>query len=326
MYDVITIGSAVKEIFIIAKGSKLIKSKKFKTGLGECFTHGSKVEIHDIQFSTGGGATNTATTFSNLGLKTSIVSRIGNDIYGAELLHTLAASKINTSNLIMDKLHKTGYSTTLVSAGGDRTILVYRGASDNFSAKEFTWSRLKTKWFYISSLGGNSSLLKEIFAFAKKNNIKIAWNPGSKELKLGKEKLKPLIKQVNIFNINSEEAQKITGKKDIKKMMAVLAKMTKAFVIITDGAKGAYLSDGILIYKANTLGSKAVNTTGAGDAFGSGFCTGIILKNDWDYAMRLAVLNSDGVIQVSGAKNGLLDKLPTKKDLNKVKINIYGKI
>ncbi len=326
MYDIITIGSATKDVFIIAKGSKLIKSKKFKTGIGECFTHGLKIEIQDIQFATGGGATNTAYTFSNFGLKTSVVSRIGHDIYGSEIMHILAANNINTTNLVMDKSHKTGYSTTLVSAGGDRTILVYRGASDNFSVQDFNWPKLKSKWFYISSLGGNLTVLKKIFAHGKNNNIKIAWNPGSKELKLGKAKLKSLIKQASIFNINFEEAQKIIGKKDIKQMMKIFAKMTKAYVIITDGAKGAYLTDGIVIYKANSLDSKAVNTTGAGDAFGAGFCAGMILKSDWDYALRLAVLNSDGVIQLSGAKNGLLTKLPNKKDLNKVKINIYDKI
>ncbi|MBD3359940.1 MAG: hypothetical protein GF365_04515 [Candidatus Buchananbacteria bacterium] len=326
MFDVITIGSATKDVFLVSKDFKIIKSDKFKGGVGECFAYGAKIELGDIYFDTGGGATNAAYTFANLGLNTSVVSKIGHDIYGMEIMSVLADNNINPSNLVADKKHKTAYSTILITPGGDRTILVYRGASANFSSSDFQWDKLKTKWFYITSLAGNLSLLKKIFNFAKKNKIKIAWNPGSGELKHGKAKLEPLIKQTTIFNINKSEAAKLSGKKDIKKIFKVLDKLTPNYLVITDGSKGAYLSDDILIYKADVLKAEVLNTTGAGDAFGSGFCAGIILKSDWDYALRLAILNSSGVIQAMGAKHGLLEKLPLQKQLSKIDINIYGKI
>lgn len=326
MFDVITIGSATKDIYLISKDFKLIRTKKFKTGMGECFSYGSKIELGDIYFDTGGGATNAAYTFSNLGLKTSIVSKVGKDIYGMEILHVLAENDINTDNLAVDKGHNTAYSTILSTPGTDRTILVFRGASANFTAKDFNWPKLKTKWFYISSLAGDISLLNKIFAFAKKKNIKICWNPGSGELKAAKSKLSPLIKQCAIFNLNKEEADKLTGKNDLQEIFKWLNKITKAYCVVTDGPNGAYLSDGIIIYHAKSLGANPINTTGAGDAFGSAFCTGMILKNDWDFSLRLAMLNANGVIQKMGAKNGLLKRLPKQKDLDSVKINIYGKI
>lgn len=324
MYDIITIGSATKDVFLISKDFKLIKSDKFKGGVGECFAYGSKIELGDIYFDTGGGGTNSAYTFANLGLKTSVVSKVGKDIYGMEIMTTLADNGINTSNLSADKEHKTGYSTILITPGGDRTILVYRGASANFADSDFDWSKLKTNWFYISSLAGNLSLLKKIFAFAQKNKIKIAWNPGSSELKLGLKNLEPLIKQTTIFNVNKSEAAKLSGKKDLKQIFKILDKVTPNYLLITAGSKGAYLSDDMLIYQAKTLKTKPVNTTGAGDAFGSAFCAGIALKSDWDFALRLATLNADGVIKEMGAKNGLLAKLPKQKDLDKVKISILN--
>ncbi|MBN1325414.1 carbohydrate kinase family protein [Candidatus Falkowbacteria bacterium] len=322
MFDIISIGAATKDVFLISKGFKLVKTQQFKGGLGECFAYGSKVEIGDIYFDTGGGATNSAYTFANLGLNASIVSKVGNDIYGTEIMHVLAHKGVDTRNLNPDKTHKTAYSTILVVSGGDRTILVYRGASANFNEQDFNWSKLQAKWFYISSLAGNISLLKKIFAFAKKKKIKIAWNPGSEELKLGASKLKTLIKDAYVFNLNKEEAQKLTGKKDIKSILKAIDKMSPGYNIVTDGANGAYLSDGILIYHANALKVPVVNTTGAGDAFGSGFCAGMILKNDWDYGLRLAILNSAGTLTAMGAKNGLLKKIPKTEDLDKVKIQI----
>ena len=324
MYDIISIGSATKDVFLISKDFKLIKSSQFKTGVGECFSYGSKVELGDIYFDTGGGATNSAYSFANFGLKTSIVSKVGKDIYGLEILHILADKGINISNIATDKTHKTAYSTILVVPEGDRTVLVYRGASANFSIQDFNWQKLLPKWFYITSLAGNFSVLNKIWSFAKKKKIKISWNPGSDELNLGVDKLKGLMKQAYVFNVNKEEAAKLTGKKEIKQMFGVINKFSPGYNLITDGANGAYLSDGTLIYWAKAIGHKAINTTGAGDAFGSGFCAGMILKNDWGYGLRLGILNSDGVIQKMGAKNGLLEKLPKQIELDKVRISIFN--
>lgn len=326
MHDIISIGSATQDVFLISRDFKLIKSKKFKTGIGECFSYGSKVEVGDLHFDTGGGGTNSAWTFANLGLKTSIVTRVGHDMYGMDVMHSLANNGIKTNQIVLDKNHKTGYSTILITPGGDRTILVYRGTSSDFKPADFHWPDLKTNWFYISSLAGNLLLLKKIFAFAKKNNIKIAWNPGGREIKQGKSKLAALIKQTSVLNINLHEAQKLCGKKDIKKIFKDINKVSGKYSLnlVTDGAKGAYLSDGMMIYFAKSLPAKVVNTTGAGDAFGSGFTAGMILRNDWDYALRLATLNGAGVVQEMGGKHGLLKKLPKQAELDKVKIGIVG--
>ena len=111
MQDIITIGSATKDVFLISRGFKIIKSKEFKTGFGECFAYGSKIELGDIYFDTGGGATNAAYTFRNLGLKTGIYTRIGNDFTGLEIKKVLSDKKVDISNIFIDKKHKTAYST-----------------------------------------------------------------------------------------------------------------------------------------------------------------------------------------------------------------------
>ena len=321
MYDIISIGAATKDVFLISKDFKLIKSNKFSTGVGECFAYGTKLELGDIYFDIGGGATNSAFTFVNFGLKAGICSKVGRDIYGLEIMHLMADKGIGL-NIVSDRQHKTAYSTILVMPNGDRTILVYRGASANFSDQDINWSKLKTKWIYLSSVAGSTSLLNRLFSYIKANKIKISWNPGSDELKLGKVALARYLKDAYIFNVNREEAQKLTGKKEIKDIFKELNRLSPGYNIVTDGAKGAYLSDGILIYHAPALAAKVINTTGAGDAFGSGFCSGMAMKNDWDYALRLGMLNSQGVVQKMGAKNGLLSSLPKSAQLNSVKITI----
>lgn len=322
MMDILTIGSATKDVFLISKNFTVIKSDKFSTGYGECFSFGSKIELKDLYEDTGGGGTNTAVSFSRFGLKTAVYTRIGADTSGKEILETLKKHKITTSFVITDKNKKTGYSTILLTPQGDRTILVYRGASTDFSDRELPVTTIKTKWIYLSSVAGNMDLLKKVFRYADKTKTKIAWNPGSHELKQGIKSLGKYIAQTDILLVNSEEAAALTGLQISAhhKMLRKLTDFCKHYVVITDGAKGAYASDGADHYFAKPVKVKVINTTGAGDAFGAGFTAGIIRTGSVKEALRVGTLNATGVIQEMGAKNGLLSSFPSKSSLSKIKV------
>ncbi len=77
---------------------------------------------------------------------------------------------------------------------------------------------------------------------------------------------------------------------------------------MTKGKEGAVVSDGKYLYRATSLKPKGVDGTGAGDAFGSGFVSGMIQKNNIIYAIQLAMANSGFAITKWGAKEGLLIK------------------
>jgi sugar/nucleoside kinase (ribokinase family) len=83
--------------------------------------------------------------------------------------------------------------------------------------------------------------------------------------------------------------------------------------VMTDGARGAIVSDGRYIYRAGIFKEKKlVDRTGAGDAFGSGFVAGFILKKDIHFALRLASANATSVVEKIGAQAGIL----RRKDFN----------
>lgn len=315
---IITIGGATLDVFIKSKAFKVIESDKFLTGKAECLMLGSKNEADEIFVDTGGGATNAAVTFVNFGIDCSVLARIGDDLFGREVVRVLDEKNIGLELLQKDKKLNTAYSTLLLLGTGERSVLVYRGASN---ALEFPKKSIQADWFYVTSVGGNLKLLSEITAYAKKNKIKMMYNPGEGELKQGLGKLKKCLTGLEVFNVNREEAA-VLCKTDYNNMEVMVKEMSglAPYVIITDGPAGAFLLHGGSLYFAPSLGTKPVNTTGAGDAFGSGFCAGLVLKNDLNYALQLAILNSDGVIRITGAKNGLLEKLPNEKDLKKVHI------
>ncbi|MCG2694222.1 carbohydrate kinase family protein [Candidatus Parcubacteria bacterium] len=325
---VVTIGSATLDVYLKSRAFKEIKSDKFLTGIGECLTLGSKNEVQEIFVDTGGGATNCAVSFANLGTDVSVMARIGNDLFGREVEHTLKERKIDIGLLQKDKNKQTSYSTLLLLGSGQRSILVYRGASNALDFKispPFKGGSRggfeKPDWFYVSSLGSNIKLFSKILSYAKKNKIKVMYNPGEGELKKGLLELKKYFHGLEVLNLNREEAA-LLCKTKYENMNVIIKKLKgiSPYVVITDGPAGAFCLCKDELWFAPSLGTKPVNTTGAGDAFGSGFCAGLMLKNNIEYALRLGILNSDGVIRKMGAKNGLLTSLPNKIQLNKVKI------
>ncbi|MBU0531846.1 MAG: carbohydrate kinase family protein [Candidatus Uhrbacteria bacterium] len=319
MYDVITIGSAMRDVFLISDDITVIKSAKSKTGAYECLPLGSKIEVDKLVLTSGGGATNAAATFASLGYKTAAVGSIGDDTPGRGLKEELKAHSIGTSLIKTVPGGQTGYSALVTTPKGERTVLVYRGVSAQMSAKDIPWSKLKTKWIYMTSLGGNLGLAKRIVNEAHQKNIQLAYNPGMAEIQKGWAAFKPLLPKLSLLMMNLEEAAELTGKKTREDIMRLFARYN-LILVITDGANGSYAQLGDEVWFAKPTKVKPISRTGAGDAFGSAFVASIIKDDDLGQALQVATLNAESVIQSIGAKIGILKAFPTTTKRNKIKI------
>jgi len=315
MYDVIVIGTATRDGFF--EGINFIKTKdsRFRVGEGICLPFGSKIEVPKVTFTTGGAGTNTAVTFARQGLKTAVICRVGSDVSGEEIIRALKKEKINAGFVQKDKVVPTAYSVIFLTESGERTILSHKGAGEDLSEKEIPWKKLKTKWFYIASLGGNEKLLRNLFSFAQKNKVKIAGNPGGRELTILKGRPE-LLSNYDVFIINQEEAAYLT---DVsyqweKEVFKKLDRWVKGIVVMTRGPKGLIVSDGETIWQAGIFKEeKIVDRTGAGDAFGSGFVSGLAQKKDIEYAIYLGSANATAEVEVIGAKTGIMTKREFEK-------------
>lgn len=321
-FDIISIGSSLRDIFLLNKDLKYPKQvirHPFNSKL-----LGGKINVKHMYFDIGGGGSNTAATLANMGLKTALLSQVGNDLAGKEVIRVMKKFKVNINLLKIHDQEETGYSVIFIDKTGDKTALVFRGASDFTYFNNLPKNKLNTNWFFITSLNGNIQMLQKIFSLAKKNKIKVAWNPGGAELDLGKNKLKNLLKNTDVLLLNLKEARRLTATKtnNIKKLFGNLRKLNqKGILCITGGKKGAWVEDGNTLVWADIFNLLIVNATGAGDAFGSGFVAGLILyKNNIQKALQLGMLNSNSVVTKMGAKHGLLKKPPTKKMLERVKV------
>ncbi|MFZ6014936.1 MAG: carbohydrate kinase family protein [Patescibacteria group bacterium] len=322
--DVLAIGAGTRDVFIKSKHFETKPDIHAPAGFDACFPMGAKIPLDDIYLETGGGATNAAVTFKSLGYKTACLCRVGNDDNGLAIKRALKSRGIKTNFIQLDEHRKTSYSVILLSGSGQRSILVYRGASNFLNVNDCNWQKINPDWIYLTSLGGKIPQIKTIFKFAGHNNISMAWNPGNGELKQGLKKLKNFIKQTDLLFLNREEAALLTEKppRHLEDIIAILGPLPKQALIITDGPGGAYAYDPAdkTLFHAEAIPGKRVNTTGAGDAFGSGFTASFIKEKDLRHALCTGSHNSIEVIKTMGAKVGILEEFPNEQMSKRCKI------
>ncbi len=298
MFDIISIGAGTVDIFV--KSPDLVLKDNF---LG--IVASSKNEISESLVCSGGGATNSATSFARLGLKSSCVSLLGHDPFSLIVINELKANQVDPSLIIQDD-NSTDFSVVLVSQNGTRGILTNRGHSA-LSEDNIIWDKLsQTEWLYITSLEGNLSLLEQLIGFAHERSIKVAINPGNREI-ADANYLQSLLNHVDFLLLNKSESEALVGIPITdENFWAKLSSFGARITAITNGRDGAYiLSDN------NKLFSPIINTfpvdeTGAGDSFGSAFIAGQFYHLSLQDSLFWAVKNSASVVSQLGAKPGLL--------------------
>lgn len=340
MTDIITIGSATMDVFVECDDANIVStSTKCTKNEFMCFPYGAKVEVTKFTSNVGGGGVNTALNFASLGFATSVICKVGEDIYSKGILNALQHSKLDLSNIIQDNLVSTGFSIVLLSFQGDRTVLAQRGANATLKKSEVDFDAIKkAKFLYIAPLSGESNrILTAITEFAQENKIRVCFNASTTAIKKGFEYIKKIIDTAEVVVMNKEEASMCTKIEerpdtknehfsnelihpDIKDMLKKLKISKEQTVVITDGREGAYAYDGKTFYKCPNFPAEVVSTLGAGDAFASTFCAALDRTNqDIEKSLMYASVNSASVVSHFGANEGFLTFQEIEKRLDENK-------
>ena len=303
---ILSIGAATQDVFLDNSPEFRLISMAKDQDVVE-FDLGSKIDVQNIEISSGGGATNAAITFARQGLNSSFMGVIGSDISGEQVLKMLDEESIDTSRVEFSKRYNTDYSTILLAPNGERTILTYRGASGHIYADNFELKYGEFDWVYVSNLAGRFESLVKIFKESTKKGAKIAWNPGKKEL-LEAEKVRTLLRDIDILIVNKEEASLIFEGISAEELVRNGSKFVPV-MILTDGPDGVWAISGDKMIRAGMYEDvPSVDRTGAGDAFGSGFVSQWAQGANLQQSVLFASANSTAVIQHLGAKKGILYK------------------
>ncbi|MCB9358875.1 carbohydrate kinase family protein [Candidatus Woesearchaeota archaeon] len=303
MYDVISVGSATIDCFVETGETLFQQITKHMDEPIVRVPFGSKIVVDAVDFLTGGGGTNCAVSFARLGLKTAYLGKLGGE-QSRLVLEELKKEKVDISLVVPAK--DTGFSVVLDAKGHDRTILTYKASNNDMLWNELDKKKLQTKWFYMASMVGESYKTQlKLFEYAKKNGIKVAYNPSSYIAKQGYKKLKKLLDCTDILVFNKEEAFELLGEMfDIETALKKLKKLVNGIVVVTDGSKGCHCyADKYYYLWPSAL--KAKEATGAGDSFASAFVAGLIMGHDIPYCLQMGQANAESVIMHKGAKNDL---------------------
>jgi sugar/nucleoside kinase (ribokinase family) len=217
------------------------------------------------------------------------------------------SEKVDTDIVSVQAGKKSNYHFAL-RYGADRTILI------KYEDYDYSWRdpSVVPEWIYLSMISEASwQLHLDLLSYLEVHpDIKFAFQPGTFHFKWGAKKLAAIYKRSYIIMMNREEAALVTdqGIESIKDLMDGLHALGPKVVIITDGPRGAYASDGdhLLVMPNYPDPAPPYDRTGAGDAFASTLVAALALGESLETALTWAPINSMSVVQQLGAQAGLL--------------------
>lgn len=305
-YDFLSIGDLVVDDFIRLKDAEATCDLD-QENCRLCVRFGDKVpyEFHEILYAVGNSA-NAAVSAARLGIHSGTSGVVGDDEYGKDCIGSLKQNNVGLDYVETDPKLPTNYHYVLWY-GPERTILVKHAPFERRLLKNLS----APKWIYLTSLGQNTEPFHhEFIAWLKEHpDTKLAFQPGTFQIKLGREKLSDIYARSDIFFCNMDEAQRILENKetDFKKLMDAIAALGPKIVVITDGIKGAYAREENGTYWFMPVyPHEPIERTGAGDAFSSTFTSAILMGKTVAEALLWAPINAMSVTQQVGAQKGLL--------------------
>ncbi|TYS88952.1 aminoimidazole riboside kinase [Rossellomorea aquimaris] len=285
------------------------------------------------QKSPGGAPANVAVGLARLGARSTFVGKVGDDVLGRFLQETLQEYGVRTNQMLLTPDARSGVVFVTNGEDGERSFDFYIDPSadrflqvNDIDEEDF----LTHKILHFGSISLISSPAKEAthhaVKVAKENGLLVSYDPN---LRLGlwdseesaRETIKSMLPEADVLKISEEELEFITGEKKIEAGVAKLKAYNIPFLIITMGAEGSFVYVGDARQYVPAMKVKAVDTTGAGDAFVSGILysvheyTGDIESLSIEEAARMAQFAA-----VSGAlaasTKGAMTALPSLKEVN----------
>jgi len=318
-FDVLCVGDVATDVYIALSPDEA-QVVEGPDGLRLDMAFGAKLPFdRTVTVEAGGNAANAAVAIARLGLRTALVSYVGGDALGRDILAALHREGIDTSLVRLDHNEPTNKHFVLW-LGGERTILVRHEHYD------YHWPHLRPseipEWLYLSSVGRDTHGYEEEIAdfLDESPEVQLAFQPGTYQLEEGPEVLRRLYRRTSLLVCNVEEAARITGLGngvDNVALLGALHELGPRQVVVTDSVAGAVASDGRRRFEVPAFPdpSPPLDRTGAGDAFAATVAAGLARHMQLDEALRRAPVNAASVVQRVGTQAGLLDDKALEEQL-----------
>lgn len=315
MFDLIAIGDTVIDTIIPLEDARVELLEGGQRMLA--LPYGRKVPVGAGVSMVAGNAANNAVGSSRLKLKTAIYTNVGNKDDDQDDDRIKAKFKREGVDIryVVETASLPSNHNIVLSFEGERTILTYHQPW-----KFYLPDLDKSQWIYLTSMSPSytdSNILEQLVNYIERVGAKLAFQPGTFQLKQGAKKQSRILSLTDFFVLNLEEAKHFLGHETadsipVKKILLKLSELGPKRVVVTDGHEGSHGFDGENYFKMPTFPAKLVEMTGAGDAFATATLAGLFYGHSLPEAMRWGAANSASVVEQIGSQAGLLS-------LNKMK-------
>jgi len=238
----------------------------------------------------GGKGANQAVSAARLGGQVTFICKIGNDIFGQQSKQLFEKEGIDTSYILSDSTNPSGVALITVDSKAENCIVVASGANANLLPADLSAAHkaIEKADIILMQLEIPVETIKYVTRIARELNKKVILNPAPAQL-LDSE----LLQSIYMITPNETEAEMISGIKItdndslIASAQAILDKGAQS-VIITLGAKGAFLFNKDFQLTIPTYKVDAVDTTAAGDVFNAALAIAVSEELDLPEAVRFA--------------------------------------
>ena len=285
-----------KDILIVAVGSinADLVAEKSVTAQRANYAYGSNFEMN-----LGGKSLNVALTALALSNDVALISRIGNDIFGLEILNKAMKDGLITQYITIDEQAHTGIGHVRVDENGQYDTIVINGANWNLIEEDidaFISDGYRPK-FAIFNFETDINLLKKVIPKFKQINSQIVINFSPIV-----NNMRDLMNLTDIAVLNLAEAQQIleSSESNPEELLKKLKSFGPKIVVVTLGGDGAVAmnSDGLVI-KVPAQVAKVKNTVGAGD----GFLACLIYSIAQELSLEQALINATYVGKIICSKS-----------------------
>lgn len=303
----ISIGGATFDLFIQTSAGAIEHD-------GQRVLHlplGEKILAGAVHGRSGGGACNTSTGLARLGFSSSLCAVLGDDQWGHLLQDQLQKEGIHTDGLTIVEDETTSFSLIFSAADGERVIVYSAGTNVHLLPVTLAREAIgRADVVYLNHIQPASVTIEDplLAALLAAKKPRLTWNPGGTQIEDGMRDNanRRLLQRTNILLLNKEEALAFAGVRGVNTALSALSQAGPEIVVITDGKHGALATDGKRCFHCPIAPAPVVDTTGAGDSFGTAVTWALATGHDLPTALLAGTINGASVVGAIGAQPGLL--------------------
>lgn len=257
----------------------------------------------------GGGGYVAALVGAKLGIDTAFSGRVGNDLFGREILRRLKSLGVETSFSIQTN-HAPTETHTYIRSQQDDFFAVNMAVPARLYDKKQVLPR--AEWLYASGPFSDLRDLRALMSVMKKDDSKVCINVSHTDFVQARKMIK-ILSDAEICCFERDDAELLTHQSDPEEVLMSLRSSGLKTILLLDSTKAVYLLQDGYIYKTKHKSNlKQVNDIGVREVFAPAYLVAVLQGHSPEQALDFALLSARSMAHFLGSEAGILRNIPTR--------------